>query len=239
MITKVITSFNRSYYDRIGKYCVDTFDKYWPENIEMVCYTEDMDFESSKRVSNIDFSNMPTEYWSFQNSNHKSGVKKFAKKAYSIIHAMENLDADRLIWIDADCHTRTDFSHELIADLCPDDTLGTFMGVYHRKDGKTYFSAETGFFILNLNHIGFKSFAKRYRQYYDQNLAANLRRFYDGEVFGATVLDCKEFKFNDLTANFTKQYKTPLKRTILGQYLDHYKAKGTKGKFIANKILDE
>jgi len=235
-----ITSFNQKYYDLIGKDSVDSFLRYWPTNISITCYIEDMILNPIDRLNIIDFSELCNQYQEFQNSNQRPRVKIFAKKAYSIIHAMENIDCDFLIWLDADTITTQQVNLKQITSLCQSNDLATFMGVYHNKNNQTYFSAETGFFILNKNHKGFTDFSNRYREYYDKRLTEKLRRFYDGEVFGAVVKDLEhKYEFNDMCLKFNKQYKTPLRRTTVGKFLHHYKAKSTKDKFIANKFLDD
>ena len=40
MIIKTITSFDETYYDKIGKDCVDSWLKYWPLNLKITCYVE-------------------------------------------------------------------------------------------------------------------------------------------------------------------------------------------------------
>jgi hypothetical protein len=193
--------------------------------------------EERDRITQISFDNLPKEYFEFQSSNEKDRVKIFAKKAYSVIHAMTNSQADRIIWVDADNIFFKDIPILFLEQLCSEDTLATFMGVWHHEDktnkkSQTFFSAETGFFILNKNHKGFSKFSNRYKQYYDNRIKDGLRRFYDGEVFGAVVKELEEeFKFNDLCNKFNKKYKSPMKHTVLGEYMHHYKSKHSKENF--------
>jgi len=226
---EVITSFDKKYYDTIGHACVKTWLEKWPSNMTLTCYVEKFSLAPNSRLQQIPFVALGQSYVDFQHSSEKDRVKTFAKKAYSVIHAMENSTADRIIWLDADVVTQETVPVSLLEQLCPDDTLATFMGVQHDE----WFSAETGIFVVNPTHPEFKSFAARYREYYDTHKSDNIRRFYDGEVFGAVV---KEFesraKLNDLCAGFAKAYKTPLKHTELGPYLHHYKAKHSKHEFV-------
>jgi hypothetical protein len=235
MKLEIITSFNQKYYDLIGKDCVDSWLKYWPEEFNLTCYIEEFTMPEHPRIKQIPFDNLCKEYFEFQNSNHNNNREKtFAKKAYSIIHAFENLDADRIIWIDADTITNKTIDVSFLHSLCPNDTLVTFMGVWHHKDkddpnSELKFSVESGIFIVNTKHEGFKKFASRYREYYDKKITQGLRRFYDGEVLGAVVLELKnEFKFKDLCESFEKKYKSPLPHTDLGKYIVHYKSKSKK-----------
>jgi lipopolysaccharide biosynthesis glycosyltransferase len=236
---KVITSFNQQYYDMIGQRCVETWADYWPLQCQLDCYVEGFDYESADpRINSIPFSCLPPEYEEFQASELGGRVKIFAKKAYSIIHAFENVTTDRLVWLDADTVTTGMIPMLFLESLCPDDTLATFMGVWHNMDrddpsSELKFSGETGVFVVNTQHPGFGEFAKRYTEYYNQRLHHNLRRFYDGEVFGAVVQELKnQYKFRDLSAELKKAYNSPLKHTELGKYLIHYKSKHSKQDFV-------
>lgn len=227
---QVITSFNQAYYDKIGHACVETWLQHWPGELDLTCYVEEFCLPEQPRLKQIDFAELGNSYCEFQKSNVKDRVKTFAKKAYSVIHAMENSTADRIIWLDADVLTTADISMSVLESLCPDNTLATYMQVYHEKDNRIWISAETGIFVLNTQHPEFKAFAQRYRQYYDEHITENIRRFYDGEVFGKVANEFKSY-VRDLCADFKKPYKTPLRHTVLGPYLNHYKSKGTKDNF--------
>ena len=83
-------------------------------------------------------------------------------------------------------------------------------------------------------HPEFKNFAARYREYYDKHIKENLRRFYDGDVFGAVVEEFRsKAEFYDMCRELSKGYKTPLKHTWLGPYIHHYKAKHSKASYAA------
>jgi hypothetical protein len=218
----IITSFNESYYNLIGKDCVGSFLKYWPENFHLTCYVEKMRLENHPRIHQISFDELPQSYFEFQQSDYKPRVKTFAKKGYSIIHAMENLNCDILIWIDSDVLTHAPITKDFLEKICSDKNLATFLGVWHEADGKNYFSCESSFFVVNKNHKNFLKFSKRYREYYDNRLTKNLRRFYDGEVLGATIKDLEELGgMCDL--NLTGS-KTPMPRSILKDFCTHFKA---------------
>lgn len=230
MKIEVITSFNQEYYNNIGHACVASWLQYWPADYMLTCYVEEFCLPDHPRINQIDFTELGESYRQFQSSDEKGRVKTFAKKAYSVIHAMEHSQADRIIWLDADVLTTSPIPKSVVESLCPDNTLATYMQVYHEKDGREWVSAETGVFVLNTRHIEFTKFAQRYRQYYDEHIKTNLRRFYDGEVFGAVANEFNS-SLKDLCAGFKKKYKTPLRHTILGLYLNHYKSKHNKESF--------
>jgi hypothetical protein len=233
MNIEVITSFDQTYYDMIGYACVDTWLQYWPEDLNLTCYVENMALPENQRLRQISFEKLGTSYVQFQQSDESDRVKTFAKKAYSVIHAFEHSTADLIVWLDADVVTKQSLPKEILESLCSNQQLAAYMAVDH--DG--WYSAETGIFAVNTRHPEFKKFASRYRERYDNHIKSDLRRFYDGEVFGAVAKEFRALPYqaemNDLCGNFTKSYKTPLKHTKLGMYLHHHKSKHAKADFVA------
>lgn len=231
MNIEVITSFDQRYYDMIGHACVKSWLEYWPEDLTLTCYVENMSLPAQPRIRQIPFSELGSSYEQFQQSEENDRTKTFAKKAYSVMHAFENSTADLIIWVDADVITKQNVPTELLASLCSEKQLAAFMSVDH--DG--WFSAETGIFAVNTRHPDFKKFALRYRERYDNHIKHDLRRFYDGEVFGAVVQEFSRTPYNaemnDLCVNI--KGRTPLKFTELGVYLSHHKSKHAKADFAA------
>jgi hypothetical protein len=226
---EVITSFNETYWQTIGRDCVTSWIRHWPEPLRLTCYVEGFQMPDMPRCDVRDWSVLGHRYEAFQHSDQGHRVKIFAKKAYCIQHAWRNSDAKRLIWLDADVLTHANISRHFLESLCPDDQLITYMGVNHNSQGRWYHSAESGFFVVNLQHPDFDAFAARYEQRYNQHEHGDLRRFYDGEVLGAV---CEEFRprgsVMDICAKLGKDYKTPMRHTVLGQYLHHHKSKHSK-----------
>ncbi len=233
MNIEIITSFNQGYYDLIGKDCVDTWLKYWPKELTLTCYVEEFQLPEHPRLKQISFDVFKPEYYEFQSTSNKQ-VQKFAKKAWSFIHAMENSTADRIVWLDADVLSVDYLPLKLLQDVLPSHVLSTHMGVtyFAAKDGSPgrWFVPETGFFAVNTHHPQFKEFASEYKRHYVERDNTMLRRFYDNDVYGY-VFEKLKAQGNDLCKDFTKGYKTPLRHTVLGPYIEHYKAKHSKYEF--------
>ncbi len=230
---EVITSFNQYYYDLIGKDAVESWLKYWPSDMSLTCYVEEFTLPDNPRLKQISFDKFEKEYFDFQTTETKQ-VKKFAKKAWSFIHAMQNSTADRIIWLDADV-LHTDFiDRQFITDILPKNALSTHMGVvyFSAKDGTPgrWFVPETGFFAINTRHDKFSEFRNEYRRHYVERDHKDLRRFYDNDVYGY-VFEKLGANGLDLCKEFTKPYKTPMRHTVLGPYMSHYKAKHSKAEF--------
>jgi len=230
---QVITSFNQHYYDLIGKDAVESWLKFWPEDMTLTCYVEEFNIPNNTRIHQISFDDFEKEYFIFQETAHKQ-VKKFAKKAWSFIHAMHNSNADRIIWLDADVLHVKNIDIKFIESILPETVLSTHMGVIYTtaKDGSPgkWFVPETGFFAINTKHKLFDQFKKEYRRHYVEQDHHMLRRFYDNDVYGYVFEQTKADGL-DLCKNFTKPYKTPMRHTVLGSYMEHYKAKHSKAEF--------
>jgi len=186
-------------------------------------------------VKQISFDNLDPQYHIFQHTKGIGGQeRKFAKKAFSFIHAMYNSTADRIIWLDADVLTQKSLPKDLLLSVLPNYVLSTHMGVTYTtmKDGTPgrWFVPETGFFAVNRLHEKFNDFRHLYRKRYVEHDSENLRRFYDNDVYGY-VFESLSAEGLDLCKDFIKPYKTPLKHTVLGPYLSHYKAKHSKADY--------
>jgi hypothetical protein len=233
---EVITSFNSHYYDLIGSDAVQSWLQHWPHTMSLTCYVEDMQLPAQPRIKQIGFDQLGAEYQSFQSADVKGRVHIFAKKAYSVIHAMYHSGADRIMWLDADVITTRTVSQELLHSVMPDHVVSTHLGVTYTEDKKgrrgPWLVPETGVFVLNTGHVMFDLFRQEYARRYRERDFADLRRSYDNDVYGA-VITKYSMPSLDLCAGLKKAYKTPLKHTVLGDYLHHYKAKHSKDYFAA------
>lgn len=238
----VVTSMNQVYYEKCGRACIESFGAHWPQSIPLYVYNEDMlEPPKNKWTHYLPWSSMPSQYHNFTSRGPGHRTLQFGKKAFSIIHAMDHVDCDRLIWLDADVVTTMGVNTQLLDMITPDTVLSTHYGVKHSwpSDGdpdRVSFSCETGFLILNRRHAQFKAFRDRYLEYYDQDLGYDLRRFYDGEVYGAVVAELEAQGAEMLELNPGQKHKTPIPRSVMAPYIMHYKA-GAKDPFDSESLL--
>ena len=233
---QVITSFNQNYYDLIGRDSVESFLKYWPEQLKLTCYVEGFRLPEHQRIEQINFSNLDPDYEKFQQEpGLTQSQKKFAKKAYSFMHAIAQPQADWIFWMDADVVTIKDLPIEMLENILRSGCLSMYMGVTYTSDkagnAGNWLVPETGIFAVNTRHWQFKTFRAEYLRRYHKRDHADLRRFYDNDVFGAALGVVKQCRVNDLCHGFAKPYKTPLPHTVMGEYLIHYKAKHSKAEY--------
>ena len=230
MKIEVVTSFNQRYYDMIGRAAVDSYLRYWSTDITV--YAEECQVTPQDRVRVIDFDQLDPDYATFsQDTTQSKRCRIFAKKAFCVIHGMYHSQADWLVWLDADTLTQRSDPAQKLEKLLDDSILAMYMGVrYHDHKGKRFgdwLVPETGFFAVNLKHAQTSEFRDEYRRRYIERDFDDLRRSYDNDVFGA-VVETVPAKYLDLCSHLTKPYKTPLKHTLFGEYLQHYKAKHSK-----------
>jgi hypothetical protein len=228
---EVITSFNQNYYDLIGKDCVSTWLEHWPEQMKLTCYVEEFSFPNHPRITQVDFSVLEQSYRDLQNEDFHSSVKKFSKKAYPFIHAMYNSTADWVLWIDADVLSESNIPTNFWQQQLSPQYLSAYMGViyYTDKDGNpgNWLVPETGVFAVNRKHPNFAQFCDEYARRYRSRDFADLRRAYDNDVLGATIGKIPA-EYLDWCKSLAKAYKTPMRHTVLGNYLMHWKAKHSK-----------
>lgn len=227
----VITSFDQKYHDLIGKDCVSSWLANWPQHMALTCYVEGMRLSEHNRINQIGFDQLGAEYSDFQQEGFKGRVHTFAKKAHVLIHAMRHSTADRILWLDADVLTIKPVDTGILQQILPDDVVSTHLGVTYLEDRRGmaghWLVPETGVFALNVLHSQFADFRDEYTRRYHERDFQGLRRSYDNDVYGA-VIDQLDIASLDLCADLKKSYKTPLRHTILGGYLHHYKAKHSK-----------
>lgn len=237
-----ITSMNQEYFDKCGRACIESFRHFWPDDVTLYVYNEDMHKPKKyKNVVYVDWKELGLDYLNFVERTQNSKVIQFSKKAFPIIHALENIECDRLIWIDADVSTKAKVHPQLLEVISPDDVLSSHFGVSHEwpselDDTRRSFSCETGFFIVNKTNPFASRMANRYREYYIGDLGYSLRRFYDGEVYGAVVREMEVQGAKMLELNPNQKHKTPIPRSMLAPYIQHYKA-GVKDDLTNEAIL--
>jgi len=225
------TSMSKDYYERCGKHMISSYKRYWQGVMPLYLYNED-NFTINESWINYMGWDLGPEYDQFQNRHQNKRVKTFAKKGFSIIDAMNNIKAKKIIWLDADVVIEQSIPVDFLNRLLPDDTLSTHFSVWHTKNNINYHSCETGFFMLNKTHKGFEDFKNTYTDIYHNDKNDGLRRFYDGEIYGKTVekMEANGYKINNLNPG---KHKTPMKRSIIKKYVTHFKA-GLKDRILTS-----
>ena len=227
-----VTTMSKQYYDTCGKYAIQTFQKYW-KNIVLHVYREDT-FEVPGNLSNIVFHSideLDNGYFEFIKRNHNNRIKTFSIKAFVLLKALEELSSDYLVWHDADLITKKQVTPEFFKELCANN-LAVYNGidyVWDKQDGKgerIFHSCDSGFFILNNTVSSVKILAKRYKQYYMEEITDNLKRFYDNDVLGNVIIELEQEGIKTLDLNKSSRNRfSPMnmKTNILQPFFTHFK----------------
>lgn len=246
-----MTSMSQEYYNFIGKYFLLSFNKHW-KDIPLIVYSENLteNIENSN-VSVIDWNPRCRDRWeNFCTRCDHSSAQKFAKKGFSILDAMNTLDADYIVWLDSDLLTRKTVDQSVIHKLIDDRYVLSIFDQYY-LDNKNYsreeyinssnrkiWAAETGFFIFNKSHSYAKTLHDEYLKLYQQQTKPDgLPKWYDCDTL---MMACKGALsvVNDLSdLKSTSKTQTPINKTWLADYVQHFKAR-SKNHMSETEILD-
>lgn len=213
-----VTTMDQHYYDNVGQIMLNSYIKHSPSNCRINFYAENVKFEFTKtdKLKIYDWNYVVKPLWKQFKSEIPKEIK-FAKKGYTFLHALENIDTDYLIWSDADILYLKDFNTSLITDLCPKKYCVALFS--HDYLGELY-SSESGFVIVNKNHKDFTKFVNLYKSSY-VNKPKEIQKWYDGQV---CMFSASHVKYNDLSQlSNDKNTHTPLNTSMLNEYMLHEK----------------
>lgn len=230
----IITSQGKKQWESYGRYSIESFLKHWPKNCVLHVYTEDYNDikHDSNRIKIIDLKKLDNEYLKFNNDPTVwRRAKIFSHKAWAIMDILKNKKQGYLVWLDCDVVTKEPITKNWIIDLCPKKYISAHLGQYqHLRNGKEIYSAETGCFILNLEHKLIDDFYNEYRRRYVERDWNNCKKPFDTDVFGNAMMlvKSKGAVWNELSPDPTLLLLSPFNKSVIGERLFHYKAKGKK-----------
>ena len=227
----VITSFNKSGYDKYGAAFVDSWLKYWSPNIRLVVYyegeEEDFDFVEGVSWHPIETVEFLQDYMDSLKFPIMHGLvgsvydinfdARMGRKTFMQVHACRKYGG-KVFWIDADCETKKHVPERFLDDCLPDDALCCFLG----RDGWYY--TESGFLGINADHPQAGRFLKNY-----------VHVFIVGSIFTQPGWhDCFAFdairgvmgngpEFLNLAKDVPQGHMHPFQITAPGKYMEHYK----------------
>lgn len=226
-----ITTFNQDYYDQLANKMVETYLEFWPKDIPLYCYTEEMKLPvSADNLKELDVYEACNpnlqEYLDYIGTHFSRG---FAYKAFAWIHACKNIEADQIIYLDADSVTYRAITHEWLDSILPENKIAAYMGVTMNKgkwQGSNVQHADTGIYWFNRKHAYAESFVNRYEQIYLTKEVNNRDRFpkpNDAYVFADCIVDAQQHGVENIDFHPERTAHSPLKETILGKYFRHFK----------------
>lgn len=239
----VCTTFNKKGYDVYGKRMIESFLANWPSTVELHVYAEDcqvtetadnlfvynshsvnealVKFKTTwKNVpkANGDISSVPR--LASRKDSHKPfkwDAVRFSNKVYSIFKCAKDIDADALLWMDADMFCHSPITFEKLEQLCPETIELAFLG-RERK------FTECGLYYMNLTSENTRAFLTKFQEFYDNAETGifTLEEWHDSFVFDAIrqLVSLKELNWS---SGLIRGEGHPLINCEWGAYLDHLK----------------
>ena len=213
-----VTTMSKEYYDRIGQVMIKTWQEFFPkEGYVLHLYLEDFSLDTNDdRIVIESWSDIQGffESWKEKNTDVHPRLERFTKKALAQIAAWRKIKTGKLLWLDADIV----FLKEL-----PDGFFEKTLGNYPLASwGSVQF--ESGTVFIDIDHEDFIDIKNIYEQIYitDQKVPEG-ERWFDGELLGWACVQAGS-KHRDLWCFCDAKTSTPLNRSFLGEYMQHFKA---------------
>ena len=239
----LITTFHKEGMEQYGQRMIDTFEKHWPAEIDLVVYAENCTPKTTKsNVQVVDLLKESKECRDFV-ERHRNNPKahgrdasqdprkqfkwdavRFCYKVFATGLAEKTIDTDWLIWCDADTLTHTDIPVHFVPSISPGDAMITYLG---RGDK---YHPECGWVGYNLRHVNSRMFIREFVSLYTEDKLFDLPEYHDSYVWSTVWKQYRtkpDNKFFNLNPNpDTKGFAGhPFINSALGEYLDHVKGK--------------
>ena len=233
----VITSFHASGFAQYGRAFVDSFERHWPSNFQLVIYAEDFIFETdSSRIQVLDLHSEIPALCEFKrrhaaNPNacgqlpagydYRFDAVRFANKAYVICDAARRSATRYLLWLDGDTRSFLDVPADFLTQIL---RSGDFIAYLRRAGTHT----ETGFLPFDLQHPSARDFFSTVQGLYETDTIFTLREWHDCEA-----LDTCRAVFSaqgKITARNLNRFGSdhPFINSIPGLFMDHLKGRKRK-----------
>lgn len=237
---KVVTTQHKPYYDKIGKDCIESFLKYWPEEFKLEVWAEGFvpDIKNDRLIIK-DFNKTQPRLDKFLElikphvphtppKNIYSKYRPFWLKGHVVLTALEEFDSNVFIWLDSDVTTHKKLTVEFFNNLLPKDTLSVDIPAGGKVKGK---EAETGFLMLNMQHPLKNIVIDYYRESHTTlKILEASRRLETGVWWDAVHLaESKGAKIKHLPTAVDSII--PFMSTELADYLRHWVTKANKNHY--------
>jgi hypothetical protein len=216
----VVTSFSQRLYGEYAYKVLESFEN-WPEEAQLVVYSEDMGPEYNYgRVEFRDL-NFP-ELLQFKErcppnphpGNYRWEAAKFANKVWALTEGLMT-ESGLCFWLDADCVTYRKLSADFLRRLIPPQY---YVGYFDRP--RAY--PETGFMAFRANHECHKPFMEGFKRRYTSGKVFRLPEWHDAYVFGHYVKKTGVKAIN-LSGDEHQYHSHPMSQVQLAKYIDHMK----------------
>ena len=143
---------------------------------------------------------------------------RFAHKTFCVEHALKTIDADMILWLDADTYTFTNIPESFIRSTLPEDKLTCYLG-----RGDIY--PECGWVGYNKNHPKLMEFINTWISLYTQGTIFNELEWHDSYLYWQILQQVAPQDGYDIGVGAGHNGQHIFVNSDLGQYIDHMKGK--------------
>ena len=238
----VITTFNQAGLDTYGQRMIDTFERFWPADVDLLVCAENcqprvirpnvrvMDLlnnspilcEFIQRHANNDLAHGragPPDVFNPKKQFRWDAVR-FSYKVFSVALCSSMLTDQWMIWLDADTCTHSPVDQAWLSRVCPEESMISYLG-----RGEKYHS-ECGWVAYNLNYPTTREFINRFVGMYQQDEIFRHREWHDSYIWDEVRKSYRDrMTFHNLNPDpDTKGLaKHPFINSELGRVMDHFK----------------
>lgn len=239
----LVTTFNQLGLETYGQRMIDTFQRYWPQEMKLLVFAENCRPSHANNVEVYDIFDASADLTEFVRRHHNNPLAhglagpsglyderkkfrwdavRFSYKVFAVSAAQKIQNQDWLIWLDADTYTHSPVPHHWLATVCPESAMCSYLG-----RGENYHS-ECGWVAYNLSHPRCASFINDFADMYRKDLIFHEREWHDSYIWDLIRRrykdECEFFNLNP-EPDTKGLAKHPFINSELGRYMDHIKGK--------------
>lgn len=142
---------------------------------------------------------------------------RFSHKTFTVAHALKNVDADYILWLDADTYTFRPISKDFVTGLLPKDKLVNYLGRV------TY--PECGWVCYNKTHPKIHEFIDSWTRLYTTGDIFKEIEWHDSYLFWQILKRVAPNDGVDIGKGAGVEGLHVFINSVLGDYIDHMKGK--------------
>lgn len=236
MLTTIVTSFSPAGYEQYGRRFIETFDRFFPGEIDLIVYAEHRFAHNPDSRLDVrplfgidicadfvdEYSKIPlacgrevTPAWKAKDRadgySFKTDAVKFCRKVFAIADAARRLpEARLLVWMDADSFTFAKVPSDFLCQLLGDADVAYL--------GRVGAHSECGFLAFRMPEA--MPLIHRWELFYASGQFIRAREWHDSYLFDLARDDVQGLRYRDLTPGGRGHVWCG---SPLGAYIDHLK----------------
>jgi len=238
----VITTFNQAGLDTYGQRMIDTFEQFWPNNVDLWICAENCAPSTTRSNTHVvdllaaspALANFVERHRNNDLAHGRAGppdvynpkkqfrwdAVRFSYKVFSVALCADRVSSGWMIWIDADTRTHSTVTPEWLASVCPSNAMISYLG-----RGERYHS-ECGWVGYNLDDANTRSFIRDFVGMYQSDSIFQCREWHDSYIWDEVR---RQYQHRGRFVNLNPDPDTkglakhPFINSDLGLVMDHFK----------------